>query len=154
MFRPLISLAFLATLTGCVSTPYVEPTGENVSTIKFHNQGRGNAEVYIYKEAAQCTGKQKAAEVEKMAYKNVTVLSDIPHSFSFGFGFSDYVSHKSCSITGTFTPKAKTDYEVLIVSSYGGCVVYLYEIQDGQKVPAQGEQKEYSAPVAGDSWCK
>ncbi|EPS3389916.1 hypothetical protein ACVD22_004483, partial [Vibrio vulnificus] len=71
MFRPLISLAFLATLTGCVSTPYVEPTGENVSTIKFHNQGRGNAEVYIYKEAAQCTGKQKAAEVEKMAYKNV-----------------------------------------------------------------------------------
>ncbi len=107
MFRPLISLAFLATLTGCVSTPYVEPTGENVSTIKFHNQGRGNAEVYIYKEAAQCTGKQKAAEVEKMAYKNVTVLSDIPQSFSFGFGFSDYVSHKSCSITGTFTPKAK-----------------------------------------------
>ncbi|MDD9180687.1 MULTISPECIES: hypothetical protein [Aliivibrio] len=154
MFSRLFKLVFLLTLTGCVSTPYDEPISNNVATIKFSNQGRGDAEIFIYKDAQFCTGKQNAGKVDRLSYKELTLLGGEKQSFTFGYGFDDYNGGKSCSITATFTPKINGVYEVLMVSSYKGCVAYLYEFNNGKKISIEGEQRDYSSPVASDDWCE
>lgn len=154
MLLRLMTLTSTILLTGCMATSYYAPSGDDVATIKFVNQGRGNADVYIYQGAEFCTGKQDAGTVDRLSSHTVSVVGNQPQSFSFGYGFTDYSGTKSCAITATFTPESQRDYEVLIVSSYGGCVAYLYELEQGQKREISGKQREYAKPYTNDNWCE
>jgi len=155
--KVLVALTYIAcsSLLGCASV-YQAPVGKPTAQLSVSSDIMGptgwlhHLSVQAFDDGSCAPSRYgirldyRATTDDDVTSSPLTIVAGEPFTYTARYTDSHYGQNRSCSATGTFTPKANGRYKAILAVEPGveSCNMGLFTVNDGVKIPV----KDFSMP--------
>ena len=122
-------MLLLVACAGCAvaERAYVEPSAGPVAEVEFRNDAPGDSWLWLYRDAARCSGRRHAGDIARSDAKDLRVRAGRELALSFGYAGVDTLRRGyTCQLTVSFVPQAHKSYLVRLHANRLQTYCYLY----------------------------
>lgn len=122
-------MSALVACTGCAvaERAYEEPSAGPVAEVVFSNDAPGESWLWLYRDAARCSGRRHAGTIPSSGTKELRVRAKRELALTFGYAGIDTLRRGyTCQLTASFVPEAQKTYVVKLHANRLRTYCYLY----------------------------
>lgn len=132
--RSVVAIATLAALTGCVPA-WVSPTRDDAATLAFvGEESSGFVHPYVFVNGRECRERRKVS-LPGIGYLKGRGEIRIPSGEEFTALATIADGSWTCNVAGSFLPRARQSYTVLIQGSGQKCRIGIFREEGKKLVP-------------------